>query len=255
VSGAGASVLSQRLRASVNPAGGLRYHLRALRYRTRLWRGFTEPLAGWLERWPIATSALLLVGPSAGWCLPPAWLARFATIDLVEPDPLARLLFTWRFAALRSRLRWHDGDWLVSGAEGFATARLDALAEAFPGRAVVFCNLLGQLGGLDPAAAAAPGYSAWKAHLARALAGRSWATFHDRLSGPLAPCLPGGSADAPASLTDEEVAARLYRAAAVPAVELLSHDTADLWPDRPRVFFAWEITPGWHHLIEGVRSD
>ena len=61
----------------VSPTGGLIYHWRAWRYRRSLWRPFIEPLAIWLADWTPAERALLLVGPSAGYCLPAALLERF----------------------------------------------------------------------------------------------------------------------------------------------------------------------------------
>jgi hypothetical protein len=235
------------------PAGGIRYHWRALRHRRRLWGGFTAALDDWLDAWRPPARRLLLIGPSAGWCLPARFLERFAHIDVLEPDPLARLLLARRFRALAPRLRQHATDYLGPRQGRFATAPLERLASDFPEAAVLFCNLLGQVAYLDPAAAESPSFAPWKAALARVLAGRDWASFHDRLSGPVAPQLAGLSALLPAGITNDELVARFYATAA--GGELEDHGTADLFPALPRRFLAWQIVPERHHLIEAVRGD
>lgn len=66
--------------ASLSPSGGLTYHLRALRWRRRLWAPFRAQVAAWLAAWQPPCSELLLLGPSAGYTLDPAFLSRFAAI-------------------------------------------------------------------------------------------------------------------------------------------------------------------------------
>jgi hypothetical protein len=241
------------MRAWDGPAGGIRYHWRALRHRRRLWRGFIAPLDRWLDAWRPPVDRLLLVGPSAGWCLPARFLGRFARIDVLEPDPLARLLLARRFRALAPRLRPHATDYLGPRDGRFAIAPLERLMHDFPDAAVLFCNLLGQVAYLDPAAAESPSFASWKAALARVLAGRAWASFHDRLSGPVAPRLAGLSALLPAGLSNDELVARFYPTGI--AGELEDHGTADLFPALPRRYLAWQVVPARHHLIEAVRGD
>jgi hypothetical protein len=242
----------QGLRGLLNPAGGLRYHARALRHRRRRWQSFTISLAQWLESWEPRATALFLVGPSAGYCLPADWLGRFTTIDAIDPDPLARLLLMRRFPGLRGRLRWHHAPYLEPAAGGFSRARLDRLARDFSTHAILFCNLLGQLRILHPEAVEAPSFAAWKRDLAGVLADRAWATFHDRLSGPVAPQVTVESVAGP--LTDEELVDRFYTGERGRRVELETHGTADLFPALPRRYLSWEITPGWFHLIEAIHS-
>lgn len=233
----------------LNPAGGLRYHWRAFRRRRR-WDGFRQQIGRWLGEWSPDATTLLLVGPSAGYCLPFAWLNRFRGIDALEPDPVARLLFSYRFPRLRARLRWHERDYLAPGEDGFAPDRLDALARDFPARAILFCNVLGQIPFLYPDAVDTPSFATWKAHLPQALRRHPWATFHDRLSGPAVPALET-PVDVAGSVSDEDLAERFYPASPVLA-EVASHLTADLVPEAARRLFAWEIRRGWFHLIEGI---
>ena len=132
----------QTMGALMTPSGGLRYHARALGHRRRLWGDFRRALALWLWQWQPGDRPLLLVGPSAAWCLPDALFRRFPTIDVLEPDPFARLLLGRRLRALGNAPRWHTTDYLDPTA-----ARLPALAADFPEHAILFCNVLGQLSG------------------------------------------------------------------------------------------------------------
>ena len=232
------------LSAMTNPAGGLAYHWRALRHGDR-WRPFLEPLHAWLDAWQPASPHLLLVGPSAGWCLPDALFRRFAALDVLEPDPLAWGLLSRRLRALGRPARRHAVDCLAPDPGALAP-----LARDFAEHAILFCNVLGQARWLHPALDDPDRLATWRAGLAAALDGREWATFHDRLSGTLRPRLPEPAAsDEP--LADERLATLFYDDDG----ELLSHGTDGLFPGRPRRWFAWEIAPGRHHLIEAVRHD
>ncbi len=227
--------------AWLSPAGGIRYHLRALRYRPQLWAGFTRPLAEWLSEWQPREERLLLVGPSAGYCLPEETLARFAVIDAVEPDPLARALFMQRFPSLAQRLRWHADDYF------HPAARLVELRLLFPAHAVLFSNVLGQLD-------LASNDERWKETLEEFTCGRSWLSFHDRLSGPLRPQLVGMSPPFAPTVSNDELAARLWPRPPS-RLELEDHGTEGLFRHAERRYFVWHLRPDYFHLIEGVRDD
>lgn len=49
----------------LDPAGGLGYHWRAMRYRHRLWAPFISRVAGWLHAWQAPTTHLVIVGSSS----------------------------------------------------------------------------------------------------------------------------------------------------------------------------------------------
>ncbi len=151
-------------------SGGLNWHLRALARRGTLWRPFRDQLASFLARWQPLTRTLILVGPSAGWCLPPDFLTRFDRILAVDPDPWAKLFF--RRIHPNARIgRWIKGDF-------FAVAP-DLLAGE-PDAAILFCNMLGQLrfAGRDAEEA-----DRLIAGITPLLAGHPWASFHELLSG------------------------------------------------------------------------
>jgi hypothetical protein len=233
------------LAAMLNPAGGLRYHWRARRYAHR-WGPFVHPLAHWLAGWVPDAAHLLLVGPSAGWCLPDALFRRFARIDVLEPDPLARVLLARRLRRLGREVHPCERDYLTGDPAGLAE-----LARDFPRHAILFCNVLGQVGFLRPELDDAERSLEWKQALMTSLGGCAWATFHDRLSGCLVPRLGGETATSDAAMSDEDLAAAFYDGDG----ELTTHRMDGLFPRLPRRYFGWELVPGWHYLIEAIRHE
>lgn len=205
----------------LSPSGGLVYHLRALRYR-RGWQPYTAQLAGWLKAWSPPCRALVLIGPSAGWTLPAAFLARFAPVHVLEPDPLARRLLGRRFPDA-----------------AFEFGRLDCLADRdgplrlarkHPDAALLFANVLGQQVGA--AVLAEP------AGLRRALAAHHWASCHDVLSAGLAP-LAAVPKTLPPGLDAAALAERLWGGS---GIEVCDHDTLGLG-GPPGELALWALTP------------
>lgn len=163
----------------MNPSGGLAWHWRAWRSQAR-WASASEQIAQWLASVQTRRDELLVLGASAGWMLPMAWLSRFERVHLWDIDPWATRFFARRHgAALRSAgVQWtyHRAD---------ALAELPALLQAHPNAAIYFDNLLGQLRFHAPAGAA--GVSQVEQALGalrRALVGREWGSVHDAFSGP-----------------------------------------------------------------------
>lgn len=243
-----------------NPTGGLGYHLSALR-RRGAWAPFARCVARWLAEWSPSETTLMLVGPSGGHCLDPVFLRRFAHVVAVDIDPFAPWFFRWRMRdALRGvTLAWDPRDHLSPGARGFDVAPLRALLAAHPEAAVLFCNILGQLPLLgedrapeqDDDAPPEGSYEHFLRALPGVLAGRSWATFHDRLSGPVAPQGLDESAPVPWCAA-EELARRHYSLTDAEDHALLDHRTSALLPEVPRWQFAWALAPGMFHLIEAM---
>lgn len=209
----------------MHSSGGWWWHVRALRYRDRLWAPFRAALHDWLDAWQPARRKLLLVGPSAGHTLPLDLLrARFADITAFEPDPLARY---W----LRRR---------APGIRFCAPVRLDetgmaTLASDHPDTAILFCNVLGQL---------SPPACGWAAAMAP-LDQHGWASFHDLLSATR----PADRAD-PATTGPEtsleEIAARYWRGG---VLELTDHQTIGLGDPLTRRHTLWRLTPRYWHVI------
>jgi hypothetical protein len=240
----------------LTPAGGVVYHLRARRFRRTLWAPFEQALSTWLEAWEPCSDSVLLVGPSAGYCLADRFLARFRDVLVLEPDPVARLILARRLARLRvRRVRTCAEDLLVRGLLG-PGRDLGALLDEDETRAVVFCNLLGQVRFLLPDEAFDAWADAFRTRVVPALASRSWVSFHDRVSGELAPALGAGAVSA-GVLDERALVTRFYAAPrdSQGTVELVDHLTGALWPSwLARRYFAWEVVPGRFHLIEGISA-
>jgi hypothetical protein len=250
--------------AWLNEAGGLRYHWRGFRYADTLWAPFRFALAEWLYAWEPPEKKLVVVGASGGWCVQPFFFERFTDVLCLEPDPVAHFVFRRRLARApleaRPKLRFESRDHVL--ADPTALVRLlDAEGDA----AVLFTNILGQLRvllGTD--SSEDPRLTAVRGAVAEATRSRSWASFHDRVSGVLEPQIEQ-PARAAARLTDADVVRRFYPAVeassarADGAGELLDHLTAGFFPaERPHAYFSWQLMPGWFHLIEatcGVRGE
>jgi len=251
-----AKTKSMNLGALMNPAGGWRYHLRALRFKNREWQPFRWNIGEWLLGWQPPESTLVVVGPSAGHCLQPFLFERFERVICLEPDPLARLLFKrqLRRAPLehQPKLEFIEEDHLVAHPE-----RLVTLLENTPNSALLFTNVLGQLRvllGIEDERV--PSFQNIKRALQECIQGRSWASFHDRVSGNLVPA-EGNPITSEIRLTNDEILEELYDAKArqvsVRQCELVDHLTEELLPrNLQHTYFTWEIEPGRFHVIEAV---
>lgn len=225
--------------ALFQPSGGLVYHYRAWRGAGELWRPFHQQVRRWLADWRPDARHLVLVGPSAGYALEAAFLARFARITVLEPDPLARWLLGRRFPQQEFAFA-AAGDWVRPG--GF-----DALARQFDDGAFLFCNLLGQALEGEPA-----GFdrSAWLAQLSPALAGRDWASWHDLASTGRPPQRPDPLA-LPAAEPLEALLGRFWQGG---ELEIEDHGCAGLAPHLPRQYALWTLRPGRIHVVEWLAS-
>jgi hypothetical protein len=248
--------MSSSRSALLNPAGGLRYHWRALRHAARLWEPFRWPLGEWLLRWQTSEPNLLLVGPSGGYNLQPFLLERFQRVVVLEPDPLARFILRRRLARVplepRPVLEFIAQDHLVLHPE-----RLGPLLSRLGPTAILFSNVLGQLRHLlDVEDTATASFSAVQAAVRAATQGRSWASFHDRVSGELAPSLEDPLVSDHRWSDEELVEHAYYGGSDVIGGTLLDHGMAGFFPESlPHVYLRWELAPGSFHLIEAVSSD
>jgi hypothetical protein len=242
------------LRAAFNPAGGVRYHLRARRHRDREWAPFRAALDAWFAGWDPGTRTLAIVGPSGGHCLPGSLVARFERLICFEPDPTARPIFASRLRSLAREagrqapeLTWiADDAWIAPVLDGRG---VPADLIAADGAALLFTNFLGQVSFLVPDDRWMAFRTAWRASLWPLLDRVPWASFHDRVSGEIVPRL-GDGVRTTKPLSDDEIVA-LY--GDDQDGELLDHRTDDLLPrGTSYAYFDWPIVPGRHHLVEGV---
>ncbi len=229
--------------AAMNLSGGWLWHWRAWRSQAR-WAATSAQISNWLLAQDMPRQQLVLLGPSAGWMLPDAWLAQFQEIHTWDIDPLAAPLFRWRHGAALQRsgtaLHLHTGDGL---------AQLEALTAAMPKAFFWFDNLLGQLRFNEPAINAV-------AHTLHSLQGQmhavAWGSLHDRMSGPT----QGGAglplaqpSQAGLAMESPQAQAWLQRMGAISP--WLDHLTEPVLPQgTPVQFCAWPFKPGYAHWLE-----
>lgn len=213
-------------------SGGFLWHMRALRYRHSLWLPFLASLKTWLEGWHPPTSRLLLVGPSAGWTLPRSLLMRFERVVALEPDPLARFLLKHRFG---------DAPLCFGHLDVFAPGGLDGLSRIYPGYAILFCNVLGQV-------APESGAEQWCVDLTVALNELPWASWHDLASSARPPdrC---GAISCSAGLSFEEALTSAWIGG---EIVLCDHATHGLSAGGPFEAASWSLSPHQHHLVGWV---
>jgi hypothetical protein len=236
--------------AWLNPSGGLRYHLRAARNRSGAWQPFRDQLEDWLSGWQPNADTLAIVGPSGGYCLPLRALERFKRFVLFEPDPVARWVLKRRLSAAfpgRTTTFVTQDVWIEPLYNGgsIPTALLGGRT------ALLFSNIIGQLQFLVDDKKHAAWSHAWRESLWPQLERTPWASFHDRVSGPMPPtaALPS---DGP-RLSDDEVRSLYEPGLDRGVIELIDHGSEGLLPaGRSYRYFHWPLITGVDHLIEGV---
>ena len=211
--------------------GGPVWHMRACVRRPKLWRPFRRSIEAWLDDWNPRSRELLLIGPSAGWCLPEKALCRFSVVHAMDPDPFASFLFR----IMHSRVRM--GDWI----RGDFFAEGSAFLDQHPNAAILFCNMLGQRRYVNRNVASV---ESELSELKNRLMGRDWASFHDLLSGD-------GQANMPAF----DVAATPDQSDLLSSLDLsgewLDHLTRDVFStSMTRRIIPWQFAKGRLHLVE-----
>ena len=161
-----------------NLTGGPAWHWQAWRSE-KAWAPTVDALETWLMAQTSAQtpSTLLLIGASAGWMMPPAWLQQFKDIHTFDIDPLAGYLFKRRHG---KKLQAHGVN-LTCHTQN-ALVDLPSLLRAYPKACVFFDNVLGQL------RFNSSNIQLVEKNIARcvqALKGREWGSVHDRMSGPV----------------------------------------------------------------------
>jgi len=179
------------------------------------------------------------MGPSAGWCLPSAFLTRFKTIDAVDIDPLAPFLFRFNHGLALAR-----AETLLSFHKLNLFKAFDSLLDVYSEHAILFSNVLGQHLFHDQDQARA---QATIEAIKSSLSNRYWASFHDRLSGdyPIGKQLP---AIPPVSYAVEstQLASDFEFSG-----EWLDHLTINVLPEgTQRHWMVWPLLDDWTHIVE-----
>lgn len=170
------------MKFALSSTGGLRYHLIALSRQGTHWQSFRRRIADWLAKWNPQEPTLIIFGASGGYTLPLEFLKRFEKIVVVEPDPIAKLIFIRRFRGIKNIAWIHDPKILpwFAASPGDGTALVKLLKRHQPS-AVLFANLLGQVPLLTKDLSSAQ-VSAARNTLKSALKKVNWASYHDLYS-------------------------------------------------------------------------
>ncbi len=239
----------------MNPSGGLFWHWHAWRHQAQ-WSGACADIANWLGEAPMAQgrpAELIILGASAGWMVPSAWLQGFSRVSTFDPDRWAAPLFRHRHgAALRASgtaLDCHTGDGLN---------QLDTVLQAHPRALVLLDNVLGQLRFLTPSVDEA---SARIAHITKRLHGRRWGSVHDAFSGRTlrrpGTGLPAMQRSVQAAATSEgnhpsrAVALGRFSRQLQAQGDWLDHLTDQVFPQgTPVHHIAWPYSAGYCHWLQ-----
>lgn len=246
----------------MNPSGGLFWHLHAWRHQAQ-WSATCADITQWLGQMPPAPDAhpeLVIVGASAGWMMPSAWLQNFQTVTTFDLDRWAAPLFRLRHgAALRASntaLQCNTADALTD---------LDAVLRAHPRALVLFDNVLGQLRFHTPSVDEA---SRRIETITARMHGRRWGSVHDAFSGrtqrrtgnasaPImqrsvqAPAPSATSTSQPAQNAARPVALGRFSRQLHAQGEWLDHLTDHVFPaGTPVHHIAWPYSPGYCHWLQ-----
>ncbi|MGA0037614.1 MAG: hypothetical protein ACO3HD_04795 [Burkholderiaceae bacterium] len=228
--------------ARVGQTGGLGWHLKAWRYRQRLWAGYLQQTKSFLEDWSdqslgsAGVKRVIIVGASAGWSLPTGWVRAFDELVLIDPDPLA----PWLFGRNHPNSERQHRQWVR---QDFRRVLPDLLAAPKP-TAVLFNNLLGQLRLTSKDLDAT---EAQLGELKTQLAGVHWASFHDRLSGDWDTAQQSAGTMVAGGSVDNACLTKTYAKGG----QWLDHLTADVLPQTSRRWvYPWRITPDRLHVVE-----
>lgn len=234
--------------------GGLTYHYLARRYGPKLWWNFTHALNQALANWRTPQTQLVLVGPSAGYCLPPALLSRFTRIAAIDLDPLAPALFSRQHPG--RQVEWSQHDYFFDRRGAWQPQGPTQLIDDHPEHAILFCNILGQLTRYSERS----NFADWRRNFQTALTQINYFSFHDLFSSETRPEWPasielaqGEFAEGLAELKRRFAAHQNEKRASPRRPEpllLRDHLTNDLFPVGPRKWELWSITPKAHHIIE-----
>ena len=224
--------------AYFTPSGGLVWHWRAL-WRRRYWTDFIDAVAVELARWQPPHKKLLLLGPSAGWCLPSDFLTRFHSIHAIDLDPLAERIFRFNHGRALQRADVN----LTFELENIFTS-FDTLLDRYHDHAILFPNMLGQhIYHVADTDTARHQIEAVKIKLRN----RHWASIHDRLSGKIK---SGRPLPEPMRMNEAIEPDRLAETLRLTG-EWVDHLTTHVLPaGNERQIVGWRLLDDWMHIVE-----
>jgi hypothetical protein len=228
-------------------SGGITWHWHAWRSKES-WLPTVKLITDWLNGQSIHErhATLFLIGASAGWMMPNAWLCQFKEIHTFDIDPLASTLFKLN----HGRLLKAEGVRLICNTQDALTT-LPQIIEQDPHAFIFFDNILGQLRFISPNINAT---EKKLRELKGKLVGRSWGSIHDRMSGFILPALENTRLESPLQLngllnTDEEIQRWLAKINA--QSPWLDHLTQHVFPKSASVQnITWDFKPHYRHWLQ-----
>jgi hypothetical protein len=222
--------------------GGLRWHWHAWRQR-HLWALSRQQIESFLNQIHPKSNHLILIGPSAGWMLPHAWLKQFRRIDVYDIDPLVPWLFSRLHAHALTRAgvetHFHRID---------AFSQFEAILSAHPYACLWFDNVLGQqryrLRDIEKT-------ESLLRKLKHLLETREWGSIHDWLSGPIQaiPTFDAHRASAGSALNPQWTQQRLAQIQALGTWS--DHLTAEVFPtETPCHYLGWPYRADYGHWLQ-----
>ncbi|MDZ4661929.1 MAG: hypothetical protein SGJ18_09975 [Pseudomonadota bacterium] len=226
-------------------SGGFFYHYLAWKYRRRLWQPFLNEVGTWLNQWEQKSLDLILVGPSAGYSLPPEFVYRYDRVIVIEKDSLGAYLFKKKFGQVKSNIFKDD-----------LFRRLPLVLKDYPDADLVFCNVLGQVfidwrrQGWNEKE-----FTKWKAQLRELIKDRYWCSYHDLYSIMAKIDFIKVKERFSNTVTVEELIKVFATKFKLRSIEVIDHLTHDFFMTGKRDVQHWQLAPRSHFFIEFIRSD
>ncbi len=234
--------------------GGLNWHLHAFQSHNR-WQPTVTHIEHFLMHCQPRYKDLLLMGCSAGWMMPTAWLTQFDCIYAYDIDPLAHHLFNWRHGQAL-----HKSNTQITHHRQDAMAHLPEILTKHSQASIWFDNMLGQHRyRIRDEALVEKELRALKT----TLTGRDWGSVHDLLSGPTQQFARSQDArmqDVRHSVFPRDMNAT-YSQSLVQSLQAqgiwFDHLTSHVFTDEtPTALIPWEFKPHyWHWLQAGWQSS
>ncbi len=227
-----------------NPTGGLFYHIKALRYRRSLWKGFQSQIekfqSEWLKAIPHANRKhLVLVGGSGGYSQSQDFLKNFETLIHIDIDPWASFFFKRNHPYANTRFYREtifDHNYKIKSE--FLTD-YDETNSTW-----MWCNLLGQMGLTHSEDLT----QSILRNIQIQMKNYSWMSFHDIYSfeAPknLIPSALPTEFDSP-----EQIRSAIQKLP-IKKVALADHLTIDRFQFDKRTLMLWPLTRKHYHFVE-----
>lgn len=254
------------------PSGGAQYHLSAIRFQNSLWRAFREDVSRWMNDWSPSNQILIIFGSSGGWTIPKDFVSRFKKVIVVEPDPIARKIFSFRFRSKTKLIFNADYQilpWFQNLDDQAAGSNFQSFLDGEPEAAILFSNILGQIPILlknNPGKClknksfqteSRKMVNPQKIFL-KSLRGRNWASYHDILSAQLRLKSTQLALQIPASMINaENIASHFFdleNMSSNSAATVIDHETEWINSQSKIMLSPWRLSKSRTHIVGFVHS-